>query len=171
MKNQSLEQALVTIPALPGIYALQLRLSEPERIYVGALGEALFPPGDYVYVGSACGAGGLRGRLSRHLRSSPKLHWHIDYLRQVAQVVAWAFALHNRGTFLSSNDRHPGSSECEWYQALASTPGALVPLRGFGASDCTHGCPAHLALFPGGLQSVGNLLDGLGQHLDGCQEL
>ncbi len=35
-------------------------------------------PGFYAYVGSACGPGGLRARILRHLKRSKKIRWHID---------------------------------------------------------------------------------------------
>jgi Uri superfamily endonuclease len=132
------------IPAEPGAYALLLRLAEPRRITVGRLGEFLFQPGEYIYLGSACGPGGLRGRLGRHLGPPPvHPHWHIDYLRQVAEVstVYWA-----------SCASHLTPLECLWSQALATLPGAYIPAPSFGGGDCTAGCAAHLiALSPSSL--------------------
>jgi len=34
--------------------------------------------------------------------------------------------------------------ECLWSQKLASMPGVVVPVPGFGASDCQNDCQAHL---------------------------
>jgi Uri superfamily endonuclease len=131
------------IPAEPGAYALLLRLAEPRRVLIGRLGEYLFEPGEYVYLGSACGPGGLRGRLGRHLGPPPaRPHWHIDYLRQVAEV---------SGVYWTTCAAHLESAtkpiECLWSQALAALPGTYIPVTGFGAGDCTAGCAAHLVAF------------------------
>ncbi len=55
-------------------------------ITVGKFGELVFPAGDYMYLGSAMGPGGLFARLSHHLRVASKPHWHIDWLRQYAAL-------------------------------------------------------------------------------------
>jgi hypothetical protein len=59
-------------------------------------------------------------------------------LRAVTQVTGFCYAL--------------APLECCWSLALAGLPGAEIPARGFGASDCRANpirCPAHLAAFPG----------------------
>jgi Uri superfamily endonuclease len=38
--------------------------------------------------------------------------------------------------------------ECAWSRALAALPGAMMPVRGLGASDCRSGCAAHLIGLP-----------------------
>lgn len=123
------------LPSLPGTYALALRLAQPAPLLLrGQATEA--PPGVYVYVGSAQGPGGVAARLGRHVRGAGRPRWHIDALRPHAEVVGWHVALgHER-------------LECLWAQALATAPGASVPLAGFGASDCQAGCRAHLVHFP-----------------------
>jgi Uri superfamily endonuclease len=131
--------------AEPGTYALLLKLDKQERITIGKLGTFNFPAGYYLYVGSALGPGGLRARLARHRRdsenstgssSSPrgkKLHWHIDYLLQRAQLVeVWSVASEER-------------LECKWSEVARGLSGAQVLVRGFGSSDCC--CPAHLIYF------------------------
>ena len=131
--------------AEPGTYALLLKLDKQERITVGKLGTFNFPAGYYLYVGSALGPGGLRARLARHRRSSQnssganpgqtgqKLHWHIDYLLQRAQLVeVWSVASAER-------------LECKWGQGARGLSGAQVLVRGFGSSDCR--CAAHLIYF------------------------
>ena len=129
---------LAVLPSQPGAYALALRLERPTRLQVGALGAVLFPVGVYVYLGSARGPGGIRARLGRHLRGAAHPRWHVDYLRAVAQPIACAY----------TTAPPPGMPwECAWSQALAALPEAWVPLPGFGASDCRHGCPAHLVAF------------------------
>lgn len=122
------------LPAQPGIYALILFRPRQEEIEVGALGRRCFPAGWYVYVGSAWGPGGLRGRLGRHLRPGGPLRWHIDFLRQGAAIrEIWCL---------------PGAAaetEHRWAALLAQAPGAFVPVPRFGASDCR--CRAHLLAF------------------------
>lgn len=118
-----------------------LRLAEPVRLRVGALGMWDLPAGLYVYLGSARGPGGVRARLGRHLRGGGRPRWHVDYLRAVAHPVAWGYTVAPA----------PGLPwECFWSQRLAAAPHAWMPVPGFGASDCRHGCPAHLVAFPPG---------------------
>jgi len=38
-------------------------------------------------------------------------------------------------------------SECTLNRRFLEAPGASVPVRGFGSSDCIAGCPAHLVYF------------------------
>jgi Uri superfamily endonuclease len=126
------------IPALPGSYALHLLLTDPAQIQVGRLGRIDFWAGDYLYLGSAWGPGGLRARLAHHLRPASKPHWHIDWLRQTARLAdAWYSTRAER-------------LECTWSQALLALPGAAPGAPGFGASDCRSGCVAHLVRLPGG---------------------
>jgi Uri superfamily endonuclease len=138
------------LPSQPGAYALLLCLPEPLEMQPGRLGRFLFPPGDYVYTGSACGPGGLRSRLGRHIRGGARQHWHIDYLRPAA---AFAGAVYT----VFSDLKDPAfilSPECRWSQVLSARPGAAVPIPGFGAADCRSRCPAHLVHFPSGSISL-----------------
>ncbi|MGC9349547.1 MAG: GIY-YIG nuclease family protein [Anaerolineae bacterium] len=115
--------------AEPGTYGLGLTLAAPTHCTVGALGTWRFPAGHYIYVGSAWGPGGLRARVSRHLRGTGTTRWHIDYLRAYAQPAALWLA----------PDAH---LECVWAQHLAAHPDAQIIAPRFGASDCR--CPSHL---------------------------
>lgn len=116
-----------------GTYILILHLSKPAHLTIGKLGVFDFPNGYYAYVGSAFGAGGLRGRLKHHLSPAAKPHWHIDYLRQGATILeVW---------YITSETRH----EHQWTDALHSLPDATIPAPRFGASDCK--CAAHLICF------------------------
>lgn len=108
-------------------YRLLLLLRAERTIHIGRLGTFRFPAGYYVYVGSALR--GLGARLDRHLRREKKLHWHIDYFLQHAQVI---------GVKICGSEE----TECGLAQKSLSLPGALVPVRGFGASDCR--CGGHL---------------------------
>ncbi|MCS6830677.1 MAG: GIY-YIG nuclease family protein [bacterium] len=107
---------------------MALRLSGEVTLQVGALGTFCFPAGRYIYTGSALG--GLRARLSRHLRQQKKLRWHIDYLLQHATVEdIRLFPTHER-------------IECALNRQVLALPHARVVARGFGSSDCR--CLTHL---------------------------
>ena len=129
-------------PTLPGTYALFLSLAVPARLSIGKLGAFTFPSGEYVYMGSARGPGGLRARLQHHLRPAQRPHWHIDYLRTQAVVSGGVYVV---------QEEVPAEIvvplECAWSQALLALPGASVPAPSFGASDCRSGCVAHLIYF------------------------
>jgi sugar fermentation stimulation protein A len=109
-----------------GSYLLILRLDEERSVEVGSLGSFTFPRGHYIYVGSAMRA--LTARVTRHCRRRKKLHWHIDYLRQVADECVVLP--------IRSSER----LECD----LAASVGRVLGSgpTGFGASDCD--CPTHL---------------------------
>ncbi len=124
------------LPTASGSYVLLLELKRPRQLKVGRLGAVILPAGVYAYAGSAFGSGGLRARLGRHLRGDGSPHWHIDYVRAVAKV---------RMCFYTVSDI---PLECAWSQALAALPGATLPVRGLGASDCQSGCGAHLIGLP-----------------------
>jgi len=133
---------LRALPKAKGSYALRLRLPICTPLQIGSLGSLEFPAGDYVYLGSALGPGGLRGRLGRHLRLIRKTHWHIDYLREPAHLVEVSFEI--------ATAADPGEErlECRWSQALGSVPEIHIPMLAFGASDCRSGCVAHLVALP-----------------------
>lgn len=77
-----------TIQPSPGTYALLLSSATDSVIRVGRLGDLRLQPGYYVYVGSALGSGGVRGRLGHHMRPAERPHWHIDYLRKKTTLEA-----------------------------------------------------------------------------------
>ena len=101
-----LEDLIQSIPAEPGSYLLWLGLPGELELSVGQLGAFRFPAGDYLYLGSAHGPGGLRARLGRHLRGDGKTHWHIDYLREAVSVHAVGWQKAAKGL--------PGRLECSW---------------------------------------------------------
>lgn len=129
------------LPDQPGSYLLVLELAEPAGIQIGRGGRVDFPAGVYAYAGSAFGPGGLRARLSHHMRIAARPHWHIDGLRREAQLLAvgWHCGVEAR-------------LECAWAGRLARHPSAIIPVRGFGASDCRNGCAAHLVGLPAGFE-------------------
>lgn len=130
---------MLDFPSLPtsrGVYVLHFFLSRAQMLVIGRAGQQRLPAGHYFYVGSAHGAGGLRARVGHHLRGDGAPHWHVDYLRAVAEV---------REVFYTVTDK---SIECVWNQALLQLPLAFIPIPHFGATDCRSGCGAHLVGFP-----------------------
>jgi sugar fermentation stimulation protein A len=109
-----------------GSYLLILKLREAKTITIGKMGDILFAPGYYIYVGSAMA--NLTARLERHRRLRKKLHWHIDYLRQEADFET-TFPI-----------RSSLSLECAIAREMRKVADWTV--SGFGASDCH--CPTHL---------------------------
>jgi Uri superfamily endonuclease len=115
-----------------GTYALILSLENETSIAVGKLATCSFLPGYYLYAGSALG--GLFPRVRRHIEGGKRLHWHVDYLKQAAEVIeVW---------YVFSGKR----LECAWYRAAANMPQAHVAIAGFGSSGCS--CDSHLVHFP-----------------------
>ena len=112
-----------------GGYVLLLRLKERSEIRIGRLGMIRFDSGYYSYIGSAMG--GLKQRISRHLRKEKKLHWHIDYLLDKASV----------GNLIVCQSEE--NIECN----IANEIGRVYKvINGFGSSDCK--CPGHLFYSP-----------------------
>ncbi len=100
------------------------------NLTIGKIGEILFKPGFYYYVGSAMGSGGFK-RVKRHFDVASGVNetrkWHIDYLLPHADAV---------GALLMQTE---DAIECEVAKALA---GFSENILGFGCSDCT--CKTHL---------------------------
>ena len=117
----------------PGTYALILLSSSNKIISVGKLGKLKLQKGNYVYIGSALSPGGLRARIKYHNRLSTKPHWHIDYLKPFVEIKEIWY----------SYDTH--RNEHNWANNFIKFSDALVPLNGFGASDCK--CKSHLFYF------------------------
>lgn len=114
-----------------GTYSLVIRSQNHLLIPVGRLGTHDFPPGYYIYAGSALRC--LNSRLKRHLKTEKPLHWHIDYLLQQASIIQIWYSV--------SEER----LECAWNEILAQLPGAAPYITGFGCSDCR--CRTHLTHF------------------------
>jgi len=169
MFSMLLERVIQAIPREPGSYLLWLNLPLSRGLTVGKLGSFTFPAGDYVYMGSARGPGGLRARLGRHLRGSGQPHWHIDHLRTAAQVRGFGYqtnTAHASAPYFGGIPHSSGDKECDWSQRLVAQPEASLPAPGFGASDCRSGCAAHLVHFAGGRQQTpGTIADLTGVHL------
>jgi len=117
------------IPIEPGAYGFVVRLSQVLDLEIGKFDRVSLPKGLYFYGGSAFGPGGLKARLGRHIRPKSKLHWHIDHVTSAGKMVA-AGVIKN-------------GSECKLVDQALTRPGALIPLPGFGSSDCRN-CASHL---------------------------
>ena len=139
-----------------GTYCLLLNLKKEAKIRVGNLGRFTFPPGYYVYVGSAMR--GLPQRVRRHLQRQKRKRWHIDYLTEVAKVEAVLVC--------ESRDR----IECQVNQRISSWKGAQIIVKGFGASDCSQGCGSHLIYF-NHRPPIGNLLTLEGQKWSSYRDI
>jgi Uri superfamily endonuclease len=118
------------LPSTPGNYALALRIDVPSTIQIGRLGSYTFSVGNYLYLGSARGPGGIGARVRRHLRdaSQKQHHWYIDWLWEVA---------HPTGVIWSHTSK---TRECEWAKIFIPFS-SREPIR-FGTSDCR--CEGHL---------------------------
>ena len=123
------------IPNAPGVYQLFIHLPQAVTVQIGKLGIFTFPAGQYVYTGSAMR--GLQARISRHLRSVKRRHWHIDHLLAHAQVTHIRYQMTTE------------QLECVWNSEALSLPNARVVTLGFGSSDCR--CPSHLVYVGTGL--------------------
>jgi Uri superfamily endonuclease len=121
-----------------GTFVLVIKLETSGTVCAGALGGHVFPPGTYLYAGSAMG--GLDQRLSRHLRKEKPLRWHVDYLTTVCD---------SSEAYESYPDPVP---ECALAGAIEEC-GGIPEMKGFGCSDC--GCATHLfRAGPGTLEEV-----------------
>jgi sugar fermentation stimulation protein A len=109
-----------------GSYLLILHVRDDVAMTVGSLGRVSLRKGFYIYVGSAMA--NLTRRLERHLRMRKQHHWHIDVLRDVAEVHALLP--------IRSSTR----LECDIAKAMSTLADWTIP--DFGSSDCR--CPTHL---------------------------
>ncbi len=113
-----------------GTYALVFRSSAPFQAVAGKLGSVFLSSGYWIYVGSAFGSGGLRSRLSHHLKPSHRPHWHLDYIKSALRPIEiW-----------TTTD--PVKREHDWATLFSDLNGASRPIEGFGATDCK--CRSHL---------------------------
>ncbi len=114
------------IPALPGAYLLLVELREVTFVRLPDKPRVCLTSGRYIYAGSANGPGGLKARVSRHMRRTKRCHWHIDQLTENGDVLgAWIF---------------PGGIECDLVERNSALP---IPIVGFGSTDCKR-CRSHL---------------------------
>jgi len=131
------EEVQASLPNAAGTYTLVMKASASIDVSVGALGESHFPSGLYTYTGSALGqAQSLRTRVARHLRYSKKRRWHIDYLLPQVQILQVVYCV------------SPRRLECMIVKILGGDSNAKAIVPGFGSSDCSWRCPAHLYHHP-----------------------
>lgn len=122
-----------------GVYLLVCELSENQEISIGKLGRFFFQKGEYLYVGSAFGPGGIGARVNHHLKISEKPHWHMDYLRKFVSIrELWLYETEKR-------------LEHAWAHIFLNRPDARTPIPGFGSSDCM--CKTHLFYLEKSLRS------------------
>ncbi|MHA1772413.1 MAG: GIY-YIG nuclease family protein [Candidatus Thorarchaeota archaeon] len=123
-----------------GVYVLIVNVPETIVVPVGAMGEVSFDSGEWVYVGSAMGAGStsIENRLKRHFSENKTVHWHIDYLLREggrARLAIWSQSKISR--------------ECDVAHALKEHVLFEPGPTGFGASDCRRHCGTHIFRFTG----------------------
>lgn len=116
------------LPRRPGAYALLIQLDRQLMLDIPAFRGKSLKPGHYAYCGSAWGPGGIRARVSRHLRTDKPMRWHVDRLTAAGRVLQAGLLCSGR--------------ECDLVANLRSR-GGTVAHPGFGSSDCTI-CEAHL---------------------------
>ena len=115
-------------------YALYFDIRAPVVLRMPRFENPYLDPGTYVYAGSAYGPGGIRARVTRHLREDKAPHWNVDHLS--AQVRC------------SRVETYPKGRECDLIADLLAN-GADIPIPGFGNSDC-RACVSHLVRLAGG---------------------
>lgn len=96
---------------------------------VGSLGRNQFPPGFYIYVGSA--RNNLFKRLEYHRKKSRTRHWHLDYIKENFKLVCEI-------PIVTQKD-----IECSLADKMIELGG--VGVNRFGSSDCK--CKSHLIYF------------------------
>jgi histidyl-tRNA synthetase len=125
-------------PSLPGFYAMAIELNDEVAVRLSGRSPIALPAGRYLYCGSAKGPGGLKARLSRHMRRGKSVRWHVDQLTEQGLVV---------GSWIS-----PGGDECELVQmcshlqcqllvsaAVIARPAAVICYSGPTESHCPGG--------------------------------
>jgi len=110
---------------MKGSYILVIKLKQKKEIQIGKLGKIRFKIGFYIYVGSALN--GLDHRINRHLKKTKKMHWHIDYFLDFADIIDILY--------IESETK----VECNIASILNKK---LVIIPYFGSSDCR--CKSHL---------------------------
>ena len=129
------------LPPLIGAYVLVIDTGYTITLKIRGRAHRL-SPGRYLYCDSARGPGGIRARVGRHLKKEKSLRWHVDQLTAKGEISNVIVA--------------PDSTECALYEQLSAIPGGVIPIPGFGSSDCRR-CPAHLLRVPDKAMIIGRL--------------
>lgn len=122
----------VNLPDDKGAYVLVLEVLHMKRLAIGRLGTFDIRPSFYAYVGSACGAGGLRARVGHHLEAVAAPHWHMDHLMGFATPLEVWYAVADR------------KLERDWVELLEREARFSCPIPRFGASDHHRSRTSHL---------------------------
>jgi Uri superfamily endonuclease len=138
-----MQDAAAELPRAHGAYVLLIRLEGRLSLDMPAFDGKSLSPGLYAYCGSAYGPGGIRARVSRHLRAGKPLRWHVDRLTAAGRTERIGVRV--------------GGRECDLVGELLAG-GGLAVLPGFGSSDCRT-CPAHLLRLPEGKEIRTGLFD------------
>lgn len=131
------------LPREAGAYVLLIRLEKLLFLDMPAFRGKSLAPGLYAYCGSAYGPGGIRARVSRHLRAGKPMRWHVDRLTAAGRVEQAGIRVAGR--------------ECDLVSELLAAGGAPA-LPGFGSSDCRT-CAAHLLRPPEGQTLLTDIFD------------
>jgi Uri superfamily endonuclease len=131
-REATMPDVAAELPREAGAYVLLIRLDRQLPLDMPAFRGKSLSPGFYAYCGSAFGPGGIRARVSRHLRKEKPMRWHVDRLTAAGQVERAGVRIDGR--------------ECDLVTELLAR-GGLAVLPGFGSSDCRT-CPAHLLRLP-----------------------
>jgi len=116
-------------PALPGAYVLVIALDQPLIVTAPKMRATCCRPAA-ISIAVRRGPGGLRARLSRHMRSPKSIRWHVDRLPETGRV---------DGAFV-----FPDGNECALVARLSHLD---APIAGFGSTDCRR-CRSHLLAWP-----------------------
>ena len=131
--NHDKSEQKILIPGCSGTYLLFLTVNNDFQTKIGSLGIMEFKSGIYVYIGSALGSGGLRGRINRHLSDEKKIFWHIDYFLKDSNVLVSALA------WIESSEK----LECQIINSIMNNESnMLILIPKFGSSDSK--CKSHL---------------------------
>ena len=115
-----------------GIYVLEILVSKRLKLNHKIFSEKNFPKGYYYYIGSA--QKNLHKRIQRHIKKTKKLHWHIDYLTSIKEILI-------TNVFIIPNFKK--ENECKLVGQLENVFGLEHKIIGFGNSDCNE-CKSHL---------------------------
>ena len=118
----------IALDSKPGTYVLIFHCTSSQMVKVGKWGSLYLDSGFYLYVGSAFGPGGLKSRISRHIRIQKSMHWHIDYLREHMTLERVWYSYEKQ------------KLEHFWAQHLSDMT-EMHAISGFGCSDCQ--CNSH----------------------------
>lgn len=111
-------------------YRLYLEIPKDQTITVGKLGTFLFKEGVYIYVGSA--KKNIAHRIERHLKKVKTNRWHIDYVREHADLFYY--------------ETFGDKQECELAQETIRNFNGVCPYHKLGSSDCH--CFSHFIYCP-----------------------